>query len=291
MTREKKTLKYEGLHLPENLNYILDQDFWMLDNVNRTALSLLETPIKFTSATSIYVRSGECKAEINLRRYDIKSPCILIVSAGQIMQPIEMSEDFEGAFIVMSDKLTGKLVEAIDNPELVAQFVEYPLFQIPQQKVQDFEMFFNVLRQIINSSSNQFKFQSVMHSMLAFFFNEAVGCLEEKKSDGMTTSRHITSQFLKLAQENFKKERFLDFYAEKMKITTKHLSRTVKSETGFTAGEWLDKMVLLEAKVLLKSSNMNVQQVAEELNFPSQSFFGKYFKNNVGISPKQFKNS
>ena len=107
----------------------------------------------------------------------------------------------------------------------------------------------------------------------------------------MTSQAYLTSQFLKLAQQHFKKERFLEFYANQLQITTKHLSRTVKAETGFTAGDWLDRLVLLEAKVLLKSSNMNIQQIAEELNFPSQSFFGKYFKHNVGLTPKQFRNS
>ena len=81
------------------------------------------------------------------------------------------------------------------------------------------------------------------------------------------------------------------FYAKELEITTKHLGRTIKAQTGFTASEWLDRLVVLEAKVLLKSTSMTIQQIAEELNFSSQSFFGKYFKNLVGISPKEFRNS
>ena len=92
-------------------------------------------------------------------------------------------------------------------------------------------------------------------------------------------------------QKHFKEQRFLDFYAEKLEISPKHLSRTMKKETGFSAVEWIERYVILEAKVLLKSTNLNIQQISDELNFPSQSFFGKYFKKKVGMSPKEFRNT
>ena len=101
----------------------------------------------------------------------------------------------------------------------------------------------------------------------------------------------MPERFLNLVQIHFKIERFLKFYAEKLDLTPKHLSRTMKNLTGFTAVEWIERYVVLEAKVMLKASNLNIQQISDELNFPSQSFFGKYFKKNVGMSPKEFRNS
>ena len=65
----------------------------------------------------------------------------------------------------------------------------------------------------------------------------------------------------------------------------------MKTLTGFTAVEWIERYVILEAKVLLKSTNLSVQQISDKLNFPSQSFFGKYFKKVVGMSPKEFRNT
>ena len=82
----------------------------------------------------------------------------------------------------------------------------------------------------------------------------------------------------------------LDFYAQQLEVSPKHLSRTIKAQTGYTAVEWIEKFVILEAKVLLKSSNLNIQQISDELNFASQSFFGKYFKKITGMSPKEFRN-
>lgn len=101
----------------------------------------------------------------------------------------------------------------------------------------------------------------------------------------------IHERFINLVQQNFKKERFLDFYAEKLEVSTKHLSRTVKEATGFSAVDWIDRLVILEAKVLLKSTNLSIQQISDELNFTSQSFFGRYFKKHTGRSPKDFRNA
>ena len=81
----------------------------------------------------------------------------------------------------------------------------------------------------------------------------------------------------------------MDFYAEKLSITPKYMSTVIKQTSGKTAGDWIDDHVLLEAKALLKSTNMTILQISDELNFPSQSFFGKYFKRLTGVSPKEYR--
>ena len=62
-------------------------------------------------------------------------------------------------------------------------------------------------------------------------------------------------------------------------------------QTGISAVAWIERHVVLEAQVMLRSSNLNIQQISDELHFKSQSFFGKYFKKATGLSPKQFRNS
>ena len=78
------------------------------------------------------------------------------------------------------------------------------------------------------------------------------------------------------------------YYAGKMFLTPKHLSTVVKEVSGKTAGEWIDSLVILEAKALLKSSEQSIQEIADELHFANQSFFGKYFKHHTGMSPKEY---
>ena len=99
----------------------------------------------------------------------------------------------------------------------------------------------------------------------------------------------LVEKFLNLAHTYHKKQCELKFYAQQLIITPKYLSKVVKETSGRPANDWIDDLVVLEAKALLKSTNMTIQQVSDDLNFPSQSFFGKYFKRVTGMSPKEYK--
>lgn len=147
------------------------------------------------------------------------------------------------------------------------------------------------MREISQDINNPFAYQAQVLSMCAFFYSTGQKCYSSYAEPFPKSNNRIPDQFINLVQQNFRKERFLEFYASKLEITPKHLSRTLKALTGNTAVEWIERYVILEAKVLLKSTNMSIQQIADDLNFPSQSFFGKYFKKNVGMSPKEFRNS
>ena len=69
------------------------------------------------------------------------------------------------------------------------------------------------------------------------------------------------------------------------------LSNVIKELTGKSASQWIDDYVVLEAKTLLKSTNLTILQISEELHFANQSFFGKYFKQHTGLSPMRYRRS
>ena len=101
----------------------------------------------------------------------------------------------------------------------------------------------------------------------------------------------LVENFIDCVHKSYKKQRGMEFYADKLSLTPKYLSKLIKDNTGTSALEWIDNYVILEAKAFLKSTNMTIQQISDELNFPSQSFFGKYFKRHVGVSPKEYRNN
>ena len=94
---------------------------------------------------------------------------------------------------------------------------------------------------------------------------------------------------MRLLSEAYIKELRVNYYAKELFLTPKHLSSVVKEVSGKTAGEWIDVFVIFEAKSLLKSSQKNIQEISDELNFANQSFFGKYFKHYTGMSPKEYR--
>ena len=102
---------------------------------------------------------------------------------------------------------------------------------------------------------------------------------------------YIFERFYESLIPSYQSERSVKFYADQLCLTPKHLSGVVKEISGKTVGEWIDELVILEAKALLNSSSMNIQEIADRLNFANQSFFGKYFKHYTGMSPKEYRKS
>jgi AraC-like DNA-binding protein len=99
----------------------------------------------------------------------------------------------------------------------------------------------------------------------------------------------IVINFTNLLKSHFKTQRSLSFYASKLHITPKYLTVTLKEITGKSAGEIIDSFVIQEARMLLDNRTLSIAQVAEELNFSDQSFFGKFFKRLTGFSPSDYR--
>ncbi|SDZ96726.1 AraC-type DNA-binding protein [Porphyromonadaceae bacterium KH3R12] len=107
----------------------------------------------------------------------------------------------------------------------------------------------------------------------------------------LTRSEELLTQFIGLLFQFHSQERSVKFYADKMSLTPKYLSKKVREASGKSVSQWIDEMVIMEAKAMLKSSNLTVLQISEKLNFPNASFFGSYFKKRTGISPIQYRES
>jgi len=127
-------------------------------------------------------------------------------------------------------------------------------------------------------------FLSVLYDATLIFYNH--NAFENVK---LTRKEELTGTFLDLLAKHFKKERSVQFYAEALFITPRHLSQVVKDVTGQTAGEIIDEAVIREAKMLLPAQDATVAQVADILGFSDQSFFGKYFKKHTGITPSAYR--
>lgn len=281
-----------NVELPEDVSKILENDFWVLENINAEMLrSVCGGPVKFSATTWIFISKGNCSAELNLRTHNIEAPCYVNVKSTQILQPKYISEDFQASIVVMSRRFVENIYLHSSNSPLLTMASRHSVVKVPTEMVSDVENFIKSIKEILNDRSNPYASQALSFRVLYFIYNDGYKCFEPYRDELISNQGRMSEQFITLAQEHFREHRFLEFYAKLMDVTPKHLSRTVKKQTGYTAVEWIERFVILEAKVLLKSSNLNIQQISDELNFPSQSFFGKYFKKITGMSPKEYRNS
>ena len=115
-----------------------------------------------------------------------------------------------------------------------------------------------------------------------------INAIQDVESGPSSRGEEIFAAFLELLEKNFTMEHRISFYADKLCISTKHLSETVKSVSGRGVKEWIQEYLLLEAKALLQSHRYSIQEISWKLNFANQSFFGTWFKKAAGMSPRQY---
>ncbi|PXV66283.1 AraC-like DNA-binding protein [Dysgonomonas alginatilytica] len=101
----------------------------------------------------------------------------------------------------------------------------------------------------------------------------------------------LLNQLLRLLLTHYREERSVAFYADKMCLTSKYLSKIIKEISGKSILEWISETVIMASKALLKSSEMTVLQISEELNFPNPSFFSRFFKKHTGMTPIEYRES
>ena len=151
---------------------------------------------------------------------------------------------------------------------------------------------YHMVKSIMKQEDHPYKEEIIRHLFSAYYYGLGyyVHNAQQQKSV-MTGQQEVCERFIALASEHFKEHRDIGFYADKLCMTNKYLSALLKQETGMTALEWIERYVVLYAKGCLSSTTMTIQEISDELDFPSQSVFGKYFKRVEGISPKAYRRS
>ncbi len=266
----------------------IDQDLILIEDAK--IFPDFSRPFKVDVTTAVICLEGFTRGSINLKQYEVKAPSLFIVLSDQILQHEYISDDFKGLFIVMSDKFLNSL--SFDLNERFPVFLsvqDNPSIPFGKDGMKAMLDYYKMIKRAINVKENPYRLEIVKHLTMAFFYG--LGHLHHKKKIDENKSKQevLVENFLKLVNSNFKHEREIEFYADKLFLTPKYLSKVVKETSGKSAAEWISNHVILEAKALLGSTNLTIQQISEELNFPSQSYFGKYFKRLVGVSPREYK--
>lgn len=99
----------------------------------------------------------------------------------------------------------------------------------------------------------------------------------------------IFQAFLISLFRNYKNEREVSFYAEEQHLSPRYFSSIIKEKSGHSALHWIILMVISSIREVLRNSDLSMKEISTEFHFPSQSFFGKYFKQYVGVSPKEYR--
>lgn len=275
-----------------NANYYLD-DLIITDNIKH--VEQFKHPCRINAITFLICASGEVNCSINLKDYSISQNEILVNFPENIIQ-IANANEFKGYILLISQAFLEKI--HIDVRKKLISYMslkEHPQTKITPQDITFFQYFYYILKESIDNDCPERN--SIINGLIVSYIFKVISVINiyQKQSDLSESKKTINQRYFEvfmtlLSQYHFK-ERSVGFYANQMHLTANYLSGLIKQYSGKTATEWITEYVILEAKALLKFSEMNIQQVAYNLNFPSQSVFGKYFKKETGISPKAYTKS
>lgn len=105
----------------------------------------------------------------------------------------------------------------------------------------------------------------------------------------ISAEKQLANRFIQLVEQNGISQHKVEWYAHQLAVTVAHLSKSVKSAVGMTAGELLRNRIVLEAKRLLVHTNDTAAAIALQLNFEDASYFGRFFKRETDQTPRQFR--
>lgn len=267
----------------------------ILTNSSNESLSNIsfEYPFSFNGIVFGICLKGSDKIRINFKEYKVEEGSILTILPNQIVERTDNAEDFFIEILAFSQDFMSDLIIPKDF-ELPKKIVDNPVLKISSEKMQNLLRFHSFIIETFNNEHHIF-FEHVIKGLLYSLLMEIASIYKdqdtEQKEKVSSRNEEITKQFFLLLKDHHKTERTATFYADKLFITPKYLSSVLKKTTGRTINSWVEDATILGAKILLKSTNLTVLQISEELNFPNSSNFGRFFKKHTGITPIEYRES
>ena len=272
------------LFLTDNIINIGD-DFILAERTNEANYDLLRYPCRVDAYVAAFCKQGSFKCSINLKEYEIHEGMMLLNLPQNIIRLeskpsekaatltiIAVSTRFLDQFRSDISKMLNEAITILDNPCFTLQADELNLVQ----------EHIRLINCIIHSDY-AYATESVSHLISSVFFT--FGSFLNQRLQKQNEEERPASTRHKIVFE-----RFVDLVT-KLCITPKYLSKIVKETSGQSAPEWIDQYVILEAKQMLKHSDLCIKEISDELNFANPSFFFKYFKKHTGMTPNQYRNS
>jgi AraC-like DNA-binding protein len=262
-------------------------------------LHMLKYPVRFDGYILFFLKSGHFTLDVNLSSYDIHPNSLLMVTPGNIVKLSAYNEqhigDAELLFALVSREFLSSIRFDFNKVfQDTLRVWKTPCITLQGDDLDLAEDYFRLTRKIL--SSRQSNKREIVGSLLTSFTYVTLDVwmrqLEESRAAESASSARATQlfeRFLALVTEHHNEERGMAFYADKLCLTPKYLSRLVKLSSGRSAPDWIDSFVILEAKNMLKYSDKPIKEIVYMLHFPNQGVFYKFFKAHTGMTPSEYR--
>ncbi len=294
--------EFIGYHAMRAEDYACYQDMLCTFSLDAITLNnskhLYQQPVRSEYISFIMVESGSISMTVGQQQMTMNAGTICLFRDGIMGMSPQVSSLLKGYVVMISPLLFRKLHLNIRN--LIPHMAESKgigIVSIDERQTYDMHRAIELLHSCIQNDRQSVGYDEMVMSLISYFFHASLSLLgvkepekkqEKKKKDGTREDAYFR-QFMYHLREHYRQERKIGFYADKVCVSAKYLSSIVRSVSGHGPSHWIDECVITEAKNLLKFSSMTIQEISNELHFPTQSYFGRYFKKHTGMSPREYK--
>lgn len=236
----------------------------------------------------LLVTAGEAHIRIDDEAYGLSPRCVVVLMPFHRIASDSQSGDFSFRYLCFDFDFMADFPLLIP-PEVSERFSAMPVQRSDAQSFEAMMRCYDTMLEYALMREHPYR-SGIVKAQLFTFVSE----LLFRYGDGARMIRHsraeeLTDAFFRLLHRHYKTQRSLAFYADRLCVTTKYLSKVIHRTTGHTVYFWIEEFTVKEAKLLLRSTGASVIEIADMLNFPNSSFFAKFFRRHTGFSPVEFR--
>lgn len=279
----------EPMNFPQ-VDLPIDMIAWT--EVTEDVLNIYKQSCRLKACIFALCLEGSITVSINLMKTEIKQGDFITLLPGTIIQFNEQKEKVCLGFVGFSSHCVNGVNVIQSTLASFSTILGNPVIPLPPIIVSYFKDYFSLWARI---TTGPYPLDTRMAkntlNMLLYGVDNLYSTQPLPQKTFKSRKEEICRELIQLVIENYVQEKRAQFYADRLGISLQHLSTTVKQVTGKNVLDIIANVVMVDVKAKLKSSNMTIQEIAYSLNFPSPSFFGKYFKRHMGMSPLEYRNS
>lgn len=249
-------------------------------------------PLRIDALMMMLFTEGSGKISVDLKEYEVGVDSMMILNPHNYISIRDCTPDVSGKVLFISHKAVENILPKLtDLLPVIVYNRNMPVRQLNADEVEWMSGIFRLIRSKLEGRRTKFMMPKLYNILQAALYEIMDINIAGEANDKTMRSRkeELMAKFILAVMQDCTRHRKVEYYANRLCITSKHLSAVVKEISGMTAGKLIDNYVVLEAKMLLKNTDLTIQEIAARLNFPNQSFFGKYFKHSTGLSPSEFR--
>ena len=270
------------------------QGYLLLDSTSTDFSSLKEEPpfIMDAGVVVFVCLAGEGKVAVDMQHIHFRRGSLVILLPYSVIQVVDISEDAKITLIATGMGFLEKLAMSHPVENYVEKIREIPCIQLSEKQLVEARELYLFVERLYREASGPLKGE-LQNTLMTLLSLEIVTLFSEHQPAGkqrLSRQDQVFRNFTISLAKNVQTQRTVEFYANEAFLTPKYFSTLIKKRSGKLPMEWITERTIVLIKFLLENSNKSIQEISNELNFPNQSFFTRYFKQHTGMTPTAYRN-